>query len=362
MKTLLIKNQSVEVGVLEECGHLFPIRFFFEKEVIEPMHIAPWTNEDLDKSIPPILKYLRGDFFCAPFGASDILKDESRDHGTSANDKWNEIEVTKSSLKLKLSKKISGAELIKEISINENESVVYQKHIFKGGKGKIPVGHHAMLKIPDSCFISFSDFEFAGTPPFIVEPDSSKGRSVLKYPQQFPNLANVQLSDNKIVDVSIYPFDKNHEDLYMVISKKDIPFGWSAVSCPSKGWLWFAIKDRNILPNTVIWLSNGGRYYSPFSSRHKNVIGIEETASFFHLGHKASIEKNYLNEQGFKTYIELAPDKVLEIPYLFGAVKIPSGFGKVKSITETKDGVEIKDNGHNKVFVKVNLNFIRDHK
>jgi len=140
MKTLLLKNSNVEVGILEECGHLFPVRFFFGKDIFEPMHIAPWTNEDLDNSIPPILKFLRGDFFCAPFGASDVLPDESRDHGTSANDKWNEIEVNNSSFKLKLLKKISGAELIKEISINENESVVYQKHTFKGGTGKIPVG------------------------------------------------------------------------------------------------------------------------------------------------------------------------------------------------------------------------------
>ncbi len=362
MKTLLIKNSNVEVGILEECGHLYPVRFFFGKDVIEPMHIAPWTNEDLDNSIPPILKYLRGDFFCAPFGASDVLPDESRDHGTSANDKWNEIEVNNSSFKLKLSKKISGAELIKEISINENESVVYQKHTFKGGTGKIPVGHHAMLKIPDSCFISFSDFDFGGTPPNVVEPDSKLGRSVLKYPQQFSDLASVQLSDNKAADVSVYPFDKNHEDLYMIISKKNIPFGWSAVSCPNKGWLWFSIKNRNILPNTIVWLSNGGRYYPPFSSRHKNVIGIEETASFFHLGHKASTEKNFLNEQGFKTYIELSRDKVIEIPYLFGLAKIPADFGRVKSITEIKNGIEIKDINQNKISAKVNLNFIRNIK
>jgi len=318
MITLLLKNNNVEVGILEECGHLFPVRFFFDKDIVEPLNIAPWTNEELDPATPPMLKFLRGDFFCTPFGASDVLEDEIRAHGASANDKWNDIQISSSSIKLKLSKNISGAELIKEISISENESVIYQKHTFIGGKGRIPVGHHLMLKIPNKAFISFSDFVFAGTPPDPIETEKDQGRSLLKYPQNFTDITSMQRFDNKAIDASVYPFDTNHEDLYMIISKKDIPFGWSAVSCPDEGWLWYSIKNTDVLPNTVVWLSNGGRYYAPFSSKHKNVIGIEETASFFHLGHKASIENNYLNDQGYKTYIELSANKVIEIPYLFG--------------------------------------------
>lgn len=362
MNTLFIKNSNVEVGILEDCGHLFPVRFFFGKDIIEPMHIAPWTNETLDSSIPPMLKYLRGDFFCAPFGASDFLEDETRAHGASANDRWNSIQKNNSVIKLKLSKKILGAELTKEVSIGENETVVYQKHTFIGGSGKIPVGHHAMLKIPGKAFISFSDFVFGSTPPEIVEPNPEQGRSILKYPQQFSDITAVQRFDNKTINISTYPFENNHEDLYMVISNKENLFGWSTVCCPNEGWLWYSIKNTNDLPNTVVWLSNGGRYYPPFSSRHKNVIGIEETCSFFHLGHKTSLEKNYLNEQGFKTSVELIENTIIEIPYLFGVVKIPGSFGKVESITPVDGGIEITDNEQKKVHSKVNLNFIKEKK
>jgi len=359
MKTFLLKNSSVKVGVLEECGHLFPVCFFFGKDVIEPMHLAPWTNETLDSSFPPVLKHLSGDFFCAPFGTSDFLEDESRAHGASANDRWNSIQKSNSSVKLKLSKKILGAELIKEVSIQENETVVYQKHTFIGGNGKIPVGHHAMLKIPSKAFISFSDFVFGGTPPEIVEPNPELGRSILKYPQQFSDIMAVHRFDNKTIDVSTYPFETNHEDLYMVISNNENLFGWSTVCCPNEGWLWYSIRDAKVLPNTVVWLSNGGRYYPPFSSRHKSVIGIEETCSFFHLGHKASLEKNFLNEKGFMTFVELGENEIVEIPYLFGVIKIPSSFGKVESITPVDGGIEITDYDQNKVRSKVNLNFIK---
>jgi hypothetical protein len=122
------------------------------------------------------------------------------------------------------------------------------------------------------------------------------------------------------------------------------------------------IKNTDILPNTVVWLSNGGRYYPPFSSRHKNVIGIEETASYFHLGHKASVEDNELSRQGYKTYIDLSADKVIEIPYIFGVVKISGNFGRVKSITETNNGIEINDFNYNTVFANLNMNFIRKNK
>lgn len=359
MKTHLIKNSTVETGVLEECGHLFPVRFFFGNTIIEPMHIAPWVKEELDPSVPPMLKYLRGDFFCAPFGESDILPDEKRGHGASANEKWDCINSSASSIQFKLTKQICGAVLFKEISISEGESVIYQKHTFTGGSGKLPVGHHAMLKINSRVWLSFSDFIYGGTPPQPVETDPEKGRSILKYSQQFNHLSLMKKSDSEIIDASVYPFAENHEDLYMLISEKNLPFAWSAASCPSEGWLWFSIKNRDILPNTVIWLSNGGRYYPPFSSRHKNVIGIEETASFFHLGHKASIEKNFLNEQGHNTYIELSPEKETVIPWLFGVVQIPDTFKRLKEIKEIPGGIELIDNNQNTIQTKVNMNFIR---
>lgn len=362
MKTYNLKNNCVEVGVTEECGHLYPVKFFFDQKVIEPMHIAPWVNDNLEDTIPPMLRMLRGDFFCAPFGDSDLLEDEKRGHGSSANDLWDLVEETKSSLKLKLSKKILGAELLKEITVNENETVVYQKHTFNGGEGKIPVGHHAMLKVKSNAYLSFSDFIYGGTPPDPVEPDPQKGRSVLKYPQKFSDLTSLQLEDGTTTNASVYPFSSNHEDLFMIVSENDLPFGWSALSCPNEGWLWFSIKNIHILPNTVIWLSNGGRYYPPFSSRHKNVIGIEETASYFHLGHKASVSNNELFRQGFKTYIELKPDETLKIPYLFGVTRIPGSFGRVKSLTEVNEGIDISDYNGNTVHTKININFIRDVK
>ena len=160
MKIHTIQNEKVKVGVTEECGHLFPVQFFLDGKTVEPLNAAPWTDEQLEDSIPPMLKMLRGDFFCAPFGDSDILENETRAHGSTANDKWNLISVNDIQLQFKLSKKVNGAEVIKKIKIEDDHSVFYQEHQIIGGEGSIPVGHHLMLKVPEKVYLSFSNFLF----------------------------------------------------------------------------------------------------------------------------------------------------------------------------------------------------------
>ena len=45
------------------------------------------------------------------------------------------------------------------------------------------------------------------------------------------------------------------------------------------GFVFFAVKDAQILGQTALWMSNGGRYYAPWSSRHLAVLGIEEATA-----------------------------------------------------------------------------------
>jgi hypothetical protein len=360
MKNWIIKNNKVKVGVTEDCGFLDPVIFYLKEKEISPLNIAPWQNEKLDSSIPPMLRNLRNDFFCAPFGDSDFLEGEASAHGATANDRWNEIIITNNKIELELSKKIMGAKVKKIISIVEDHSVVYEEHIFEGGSGKIPVGHHLMLKVEEQILLNFSDWIYGGTPPFTIEPNPEMGNSLLFYPQEFKSLNKVKLANGEFTDLTKYPTLKNSEDLLMLISDETLPFAWSTATAPKSGWLFFALKSPRVLRNTVLWLSNGGRFYSPFSGRHKNVIGIEETTSFFHLGHIASINKNFLLNKGYKTFIELDNTRY-KIRYLFGFISVPNNFSRVNSVEPFIDGINIIDENGIKVFTKVNLNFIYEN-
>ena len=51
-------------------GHLGPVTFDRRGRKIMPLSVAPWAAERLDLATPPIIRALRGDFFCMPFGGN----------------------------------------------------------------------------------------------------------------------------------------------------------------------------------------------------------------------------------------------------------------------------------------------------
>ena len=68
--------------------------------------------------------------------------------------------------------------------------------------------------------------------------------------------------------------------------------GWSAAVAAADGFVFFAVKDAQMLCQTSLWMSNGGRFFAPWSSRHRAVLGIEEGTTFFGNGRLASAAEN----------------------------------------------------------------------
>jgi hypothetical protein len=122
--------------------------------------------------------------------------------------------------------------------------------------------------------------------------------------------------------------------------------------------VWFALKDPRVLPGTVLWLSNGGRTYAPWSSRHRHVIGIEEVRSYFASGHAASIADNPLSRRGIPTAFELTPGGRIVISYLFGVAPAPGDFGAVADIRPDGDGIRITGAGGTAIHAPVDLSHL----
>jgi hypothetical protein len=358
MSDLLIKSDRVQVGVVPEGGHLDHVQFTTAGGTFAPLHVAPWAYEHVPPDVPPMLRVLRGDFFCAPFGDSDVEPDEQRPHGSTANARWELVSRDEMHLELELSRRVLGARVRKRIHVEHGQALVYQEHVLEGGGGEIPIGHHAMLDAPETVYLSFSRWVWGGTMPTPLEPDPQRGRSLLAYPQQFASLAHVRLADGRTADASRYPFEERHEDLLMLVADARSPFAWSAVTAPHAGWVWFALKSPSTLRNTVLWMSNGGRSYPPWSNRHTRVLGVEETTSYFHLGHKASTHPNPLQAAGFPTAVRLRPEEPLRVRYAFGLAGVPAEFRHVHSIDPTPGGVTITDVGGQQVFAPANVGFV----
>ncbi|MBN9021846.1 MAG: hypothetical protein J0H08_07095, partial [Rhizobiales bacterium] len=323
---------------------------------VMPMHTAPWYDEPMPADAPPMLRVLRGDFFCAPFGPNDGIPPGPQ-HGPPANGAWHLEGSGEGWVDTVFEAPVLGARLTKRVEVRPGEAVVYQRHVFEGGEGRLPVGQHAMLRAEHSLHLGFSPRVFAATPPEPLET-APTGRSILAYPQDLADLHAAARIDGGTMDLTVYPGDDGHEDIWMLASEPDLAFGWTAATAPEEGWVWFGLKDPRTLPETLVWQSNGGRSYPPFSSRHRRVIGLEEVCSWFHLGHTASIADNALSRRGIPTAITLAPGGTVTIPYVFGVAPVPAGFGRVASIGEEDGGILITDENGREVFAAVDVSFV----
>lgn len=353
-----IESDRVSLSVTEIGGHLSDVTFALpDGRSVRPMHVAPWAEEALAEDTPPILKMLRGDFFCAPFSVNDLLPEETRGHGRPANGHWRPTGGSAHSFDAELDGTVSGATVTKHVALRPGEAMVYQRHVMTGGSGRLPFGQHAMLKAETPLLLGFAPWKLAMTPPDPVETPPA-GHSMLAPNQRIADLARAARADGGTVDLTVFPAADGFDDIWMLASDPAPDFAWAAATSPAGGWVWFALKDQRVLPETLLWLSNGGRHYPPWSGRHRRVIGIEDVCSYFHLGHQAALRDNPFSEAGFATAATLSPATPLVVSYAFGLAPAPPGFGRVTAITRAAGGVTLADAAGRTTFAACDVGFV----
>ncbi len=358
MKLFPLQADRVSLSVTETGGHLSDVVFTLDgKRRVSPMHTAPWANESLPADTWEILRVLRGDFFCAPFGSSDVIPGETRVHGLPANGTWRLQRSTDNALDAILDGTVLGATVAKHVEVRPGEAVVYQRHTMTGGSGRLPVGHHAMLHAKSPLRLAFSPWTMALTPPDPVE-QPPLGRPLLAEGQVITDLHRAKRADGGTTDLTIYPSPDGYEAIWMVVSDPAVPFAWTAATASEEGWVWFGLKDRRVLPQTLMWLSNGGRDYAPWNGRHRRVIGLEEICGYFHLSHSASIADNPVAAKGIPTAVELKAGSPLTVSYMFGLAATPPGFGAVADVRRVAGGVTLVDSEGREAFAACDPSYV----
>lgn len=336
-----LASTDVEAFVTEMGGHLGPVTFDRKGRKLQPYSVAPWAEEQTDPSLPPILKALRGDFFCLPFGgnATPFGREKHPVHGETSNARWQfrslETSEGRSCLHLSLQTKVRSGRVDKRVWLVDGQNILYSQHVVTGMSGPMNLGHHAIIKFPDapgSGLLSTSRFVYGQVFPQAFERPEEGGYSWLKSGAEFKSLEKVPTITGETADLTRFPARRGFEDLVMLVNDAAAPFAWTAVAFPKERCVWFALKDPRILHETVLWLSNGGRHYPPWSSRHINVMGLEEVTSYFHFGLAESARKNPISRKGFPTCLALNPKQPLVVPYIMGVASIPAGFDRVASI------------------------------
>ncbi len=248
---------------------------------VAPLHRAPWvgTDEAMPPGEPPLMATLGGDFFCAPFNGT---ADGSPLHGWPPNSAWT-VTASPGRLAATLDRRVMGATLTKTLTLVDDHPFVYQTHRFAGGAGRCPVANHANVSLPAGGHIRTSPKAAWETPARAPEPDPACGRSALNYPARHTDVGTFPGADGP-VDLSTYPWLPAHEEFVAGIEAPGHALGWTAVTRPAQGDLFLSLRNPHHLPMTMLWHSNGGRDYPPWSGRHRVCLGVEEGAADHMLG------------------------------------------------------------------------------
>ncbi len=345
-----VEAEGIDVTIDLAVGHLRSVEIERDGRRLTPFYTAPWVDDPAvaeDESIVPNLRFLSGDFFCAPFGGTDDA--DIPPHGWPANSSWDHVETRAhpsggTVARFLLRKRPLGARLTKEITLRDGHPFVYQRHVFEGGADATSVASHPMTKFSPRGRLSFSPKAYAETPGQPLESDPNRGRHALAYPARFTDLGKAPLAGGDgTTDLRAYPIAERHEDFVMLVEAAGSVLGWAAAIREDAADIVLSLKNPRDFPVTMLWFSNGGRDYPPWNGRNIGVLGIEEGRAWSANGFAASVASNPLSRSGVPTALELNPDGSAEVRHVIGGLPLPAGWSEVAAVDTSGDSITLRD-------------------
>jgi hypothetical protein len=340
-----IENGMGRLTFNPAVGNLRHLVFSVDGREIEPLYTAPWVGDDATAAAasaggrpgPPVVRFLSGDFFCAPFGKSDV--EAAPAHGWSANSAWQIVSRRPDHLHCVLLRPVMGATIEKQLRFAPDGPLLYQTHSIIGGAGGLSVAHHPMIKLAGTGCFSTSPKRLAITPDVPLEP----GRNRLVCPARSTDLGGFPRTGGGEVDLTMLPIGDRHEDFVTLIEAEGARLGWSAVVRDKENDIVFVLKDPGVLPVTMVWHSNGGRDYAPWNGRVSGVVAIEDGCAAGDGGHRTALADNAIARLGVSTALPLAAGRTHRIGHVIGAVPRPKGWHRVHSIGQSGDTLTLTE-------------------
>lgn len=372
----VIATHEVELAVTRLGGHMAPVTFFRDTDVpVRPYHITPWQDEQGTGETAPVVIPLRGDFFCLPFGgnAEAVAGEKHPPHGEIAGEPWtlvgSKTEGGVTTLTMSFETKVRKGRVTKELSLVEGQNVIYSRNIIEGFVGRVPLGHHATLAMPEeegAVRIATSAFRFGMTNAGLFSEPTKGEYQWLQPGKKWTDLSKVPVAwkGEPDADLTRLPAKTGFADLVQIWNESwETSAGpaWITATFAKQGYLWFALKDPAVLRSTVFWLEHRGRHGYPWNGRN-NCLGLEDVTACFADGLGPSIHENALTKEGVDTALELHADRPTAVNYIQGVVKIPADFETVKTLKFTPGQVTFISPANQQVSAAVHHEFIRTGK
>jgi len=293
---------------------------------VTPLHVAPWADEPGAERLPGILRRLRGDWPCAPFGYSVPTDGFSADwaavmgpaeadeevHGHCSNHDWRWAEADGQAIKLTLDYPAASPIARVERTVTPDPAapaVDLEFAISVRRPCRLPIGLHPVFRLPKqagAARLELGRFTQGRTYPGTVEPSAPLFLSN----QIFHDLAAVPGRLGETIDASRLPFGVDTEELLQIEGLS----GSVALANHAEGYrarLTWRVED---FPSLLLWISNRGRKFEPWNGRHL-ALGVEPICSPFGLGPATALADNPIAKSGVATARAFAPGEAFVTRY-----------------------------------------------
>ncbi|MEV8468383.1 hypothetical protein AB0T83_16525 [Fluviibacterium sp. DFM31] len=265
---------------------------------VQPFAIGDWAGDPAAQreTLPPILRRLRGEWPCVPFGVPETRTDlpdrwmagidadatvaDSFIHGYSSNHLWHLSARTDRSLTLSIDYPDGHPvrSLERGIALDESGGLDISLRIAARRDADLPIGVHPVLRLPDrtgAAHLSIPSLRRVHSFPVAVEP----GVSILTPDRSYASLTGLQTHDGAPLDASRLPLPRRTVELLLV----ELDTGAVSLRNADEGYETRISWDIASFPFCLLWIENGGRAAYPWQGRF-SAIGIEPIAGAFDLG------------------------------------------------------------------------------
>jgi hypothetical protein len=309
LQSLAWRHGVVSVQALG--GMLGPSVFLLpDGRQISPLHVAPWANEPVDEATPGILRQLRGEWPCVPFGsdgdrraangwaASTAMPTVDPDpHGFAANHEWTFLKGNSSQLELMIAYPEAHpiAELRRFIIPDPAGAALdFELVVTPRRDCLLPIGLHPVFRLPrdpEAMRIEVDGPSAAQTYP--GDPDVS---SIFAPDQHAEDWHSIKLRDGASVDPSRVPLRQHTEEVLQLLRIDGRVALWNTTERYRVRLTW----EVEHFPSLMLWFSNFGRRAPPWSGRHL-ALGVEPICGALDLGPQISSQPNPISRRGVPT-------------------------------------------------------------
>lgn len=282
---------------------------------VSPFHIAPWRLDEVAPDLPVILHRLRGEWPCVPFGADaprdlphgwaadgDSFTGADVPHGHASNADWQFVR--------------GGEGLAMQCIYPENHPIKSLHRVVRPDPAaaaldftltitarrecRLPIGLHPTFRLPQygQAELIPPNFRQGRVFPLAVEPTS-----LLAPDTVFSDLNAVTTAKGGVIALTHLPLDSMSEDLVQLCGVT----GDFVLRYPGEGFQVRSSWNIDHFPSVLLWVSNRGRSYAPWNSRH-TALGIEPVCSAFDLGPAVSAGTNPIAAEGVPAAHDFSPD------------------------------------------------------